>query len=472
MRNIELILSIADAARVALWTGVGPTTDHCNVRWSHYTGILPDDGDWEQAVHVDDQERCRQTKAAAQLEPQPEIELRLRGADGSYRLHRVTFIVAGQRWFGLARELTNPLRENFLAKVSHELRAPTAAVLLWVRVLRDELDVTTRTRALDAIHQGAILQARLIDDLLDLARASVGKLAVELRSVEIVHVLEKAHELVRPLATAKQQHLEVALAPELGRVEGDSGRLVQVVENLLSNAIKFTPAQGHVRLTASRAGREVVVAVQDDGKGIAPEVLPHIFDTFVQSEDAAKAPGLGLGLAIASELVALHGGHIEAHSDGVGKGATFVVRLKATERAATPVPQKTGGARLEDIAVLIVDDDRRVLAALDILLRRAGAEVETARSVAAAWESIERAPPDLIISDIAMPGEDGFVLIRRLRSARQSLAEIPAIALTAHASAADAARVIDAGFDEHLAKPVDLDVIVAAISRLVHREVD
>ncbi len=241
-------------------------------------------------------------------------------------------------------------------------------------------------------------------------------------------------------------------------------------QNLLTNAIKFTHENGHVTLTAVRLGDEIVVDVGDDGCGIAAEFLPHVFELFTQSEerDGSGERGLGLGLAIARELVALHDGVIEAHSEGLGRGASFRVRLPATQQRVAPKPQLASVRALADISILLVDDDPRVLSALELLLGRAGAHVQCAESVAAAWSLLERAAPDIIVSDIAMPGADGHELVRRLR-ASPLLGKLPALALSAHATAADADRALAEGYDGHLAKPIEIDVLVASISRLVRR---
>ncbi len=242
-------------------------------------------------------------------------------------------------------------------------------------------------------------------------------------------------------------------------------------QNLLTNAIKFTLENGHVTLDASRTGDEIVVDVIDDGRGIAAEFLPHVFEMFTQIDDrqASGESGLGLGLAIARELVALHDGVIEAHSDGHGRGALFRVRLPTIQQRLAPKPRLASARALADVSILLVDDDPRVLSALELLLGRAGAHVQCAGSVAAAWTVLEHVVPDIIVSDIAMPGTDGHELVRRLRAAAPPLQRVPAIALTDHAAAGDADRALAEGFDGHLSKPIEIDVLVASISGLVRR---
>ena len=479
--SLDAIANVADAAEVLLWSGTGEHADVFGDRWVAYTGGSADawlERDWRSAVHADDRARCELAWTAALHDGRgADIAVRLRGADGSYAAYLVRFVVAAERWFGVARELATPIAtraphvsDHFLAAVSHELRAPIAAVLLWERLLREhDLGDDDRIRALDAIRHSAATQARLVDDLIDVARATAGKLDVRLTPVELAPILEHAVDAVRPLAAAKQLALDVDVASALGCVEGDAARLSQIVENVLVNAIKFTPERGRVALAAFPVDGSIAIEVVDNGRGIAPELLPHVFEAFRQLDDPDGPPdGLGLGLAIASELVALHHGSIEADSEGRGRGARFRILIPATEKMA-PQAMRAGQPRaLVGVKILVVDDDPRVLAALELLLERAGGQVTSARSVDAAWEAIEREPPDLVVSDLAMPIADGYELVRRLRSAHSQARFVPAIALTARAGTNEAERALAAGFDGYLAKPIEIDVLIASIVRLVH----
>jgi CheY-like chemotaxis protein len=364
------------------------------------------------------------------------------------------------------------LKDRFLASVSHELRAPIAALLLWERLLRDgELSPDEKVRALDAIHNSAMAQSRLVDDLIDVARISTGKLEVRLEPIWIEKILDDALQEVTPAVAAKQHELVVDVATDLGSVDGDAVRLVQVLVNLLTNAVNFTPAHGRVALSARREAAELVIEVADNGCGIEREYLPRVFDLFSQFDGGStrEQRGLGLGLAIARELVELHGGTIAAFSEGIGTGARFAIRLPAGRaRVATPIPEVPSIRPLDGITVLVVDDDARVLEALELLLTRAGANVTGTRSVDDAWSALERSTYDVVVSDLAMPLADGYQLVQRMRS-DPALARVPAIALTAHATSGDIERARTEGFDLHLAKPVRLDQLVAGISTLARR---
>ena len=499
--SLDVLSQVAEVAGVALWGGATRRADFFNERWVAYTGEPSEvwfARGWETAIHEDDRARVATAwSEALRHRAIGDVEARLRNSGGEYRWHRVRFLLANdQRWFGIASDLgerhrdddtatrawarersaradaeqANRLKDRFFAAVSHELRAPIAALLLWERLLREQdLGGDERKRALDAIHDSALSQARLVDDLIDVARVTAGKLAVRLEPVELGDVLERAIQESRPAAAEKRQELDVVIAPTLGRVNGDATRLVQIVVNLLENAIKFTPRGGRVSLAARCENDVTIVDVVDSGRGIAKESLPHVFDMFRQIEGEASEdkPGLGLGLAIASELVTLHGGTLEARSGGLGTGATFSMRLPATHQAVATLSRPTAPT-LAGISLLVVDDDPRVLAALEILLGRAGADVRCADSVVNAWSALARSVPDVVISDLAMPVLDGFELVRRMRR-ELPFAAVPVIALTAHAALALAERVRAEGFAMHIAKPVDLDVLVAAIASVAGR---
>lgn len=376
-------------------------------------------------------------------------------------------VVALERAARAEAERANRLKDQFLAVVSHELRAPVTTLLLWERMLReDALDPDARARALDAIHASAMQQARLVGDLLDMSRALCGKLRVELQPVSLGALLDAVTESARASARPKELVVEHLVEPELGEVAADPGRLRQILDNLLSNAIKFTPRGGRVSLTAARDGDEIVVAVSDTGCGLAPELLAQVFEPFCQGgEPTAREGGLGLGLAIASELATLHGGSLRAYSDGPGCGARFELRLpRSLDRMNMPVPRVPLRDQLRGASVLLVDDDMRVLAALRTLLERAGARVECTSSTAAAWSALQESRYDVVLCDMAMPVEDGYVLVRRIRDAGAATRRIPVIALTACASPADRELALAAGVDRYVTKPFDAESLISSVA--------
>ncbi|EPX63806.1 Chemotaxis protein methyltransferase CheR [Cystobacter fuscus DSM 2262] len=377
-------------------------------------------------------------------------------------------------------EEANRLKDEFLATVSHELRTPLTAMLGWVQVLRNgNLPPEKRERALETVERNARAQGQLIEDLLDVSRIMSGKLKLDVGPVEVGHVVEQALESVRPAADAKGLRLQTAL-DSTGHVMGDAHRLQQVVWNLLSNAVKFTPKGGRVQVFVERRDSAVEITVADTGRGIAPEFLPHVFEHFRQAEGllTRRAGGLGLGLSIVKQLVEMHGGTVAAFSEGVGQGATFTVRLPlsaAMRREATlppslqhahpgiPCPPELTGLR-----VLVVDDEQDTRELLRTLLEECHAEVSTAASVAEGLERLKQELPDVLISDIGMPGEDGFHLISRVRALPpKEGGRTPAVALTAYARVEDRTRALLAGFHSHVPKPVEpveLLVVLASLS--------
>jgi signal transduction histidine kinase/CheY-like chemotaxis protein len=358
------------------------------------------------------------------------------------------------------------VRDQFFAIVSHELRAPITAILIWEQILRDEkIDPALRARALDAIHDSATQQAQLVADLLDISRAMSGKLHVDHKVLVFEHVLTAAVQAAEAAASAKQQELVCSVAPDLGLVAGDAIRLAQVLGNLLSNAVKHTGDHGRIVVTARRTESNIEVEIADTGRGITAEFLPRVFDPFSQA-DEGTLDGLGLGLAIAHELVTAHDGTLTAASPGAGCGATFTLVLPLVDEPQPARVLRPTAARLSGIRLLVVDDDRRVLDALQVLLEQSGAVVDIAESASAGMGAIANAMPDAILSDIAMPGEDGYTFVdrvRKLRGARQ----VPAIAITAHASEADRARALASGFDLYLTKPLRVDRLISEVVRLV-----
>ena len=357
-------------------------------------------------------------------------------------------------------------KDEFLATLSHELRSPLQPLLNWAYLLRSpNLDPASAERALDAIERSTKTLGQLIEDLLDVSRIVTGKLRLQARPVRLPSVVRAAMEAVEPAALAKTVALEARIEPELPAVMGDPDRLQQVLWNLLSNAIKFTPKGGRVTVSVAGRNSEVVLTVADSGAGIKPEFLPHVFERFRQAESSTNRAygGLGLGLAIVRHLVELHGGSVAVQSEGEGQGATFSVHLpvaaaiRAAERAPAAVSMDGPVARsLSGLRLLIVDDEADAREVMRFMLERGGAQVRTADSAAQALDAIREAQPDLLISDIGMPVEDGYVLVRRLRAMEEGLGRrLPAIALTAYASEEDTRRALAAGFDAHLSKPVD-----------------
>ena len=378
-------------------------------------------------------------------------------------------------------ELTNRAKDEFLATMSHELRTPLNAILGWAGLLRsDSSDPAVRQRGLDVIERNARTQARLVSDLLDVSRIISGKLNLTLKKLQVGAVIHAAVDVVRHAADAKKVRLVVDVDPDVGAITGDPDRLQQVVWNLLSNAVRFTPANGRVALTARRPGSEVVVQVQDTGAGILPQHLPLIFDRFKQVDSSITRAhgGLGLGLAIVRHLVEAHGGTVSAASDGPGMGAVFTVVLPIhavsmpAELAGESTSKSDAAGResplehdLDGLSVLVVDDERDSLELVRLVLEGAGASVTTVTSARDALDA--HGPFDVIISDIGMPEVDGYTFMRRLRS-RDADARVPAIALTAYARVEDAERALRAGFQQHLAKPVDAYKLLEIVDSWAH----
>ena len=357
------------------------------------------------------------------------------------------------------------VRDQFFAIVSHELRAPITAILIWERILRDDrLEPAMRSRALDAIHDSAAQQAQLVADLLDISRAMSGKLHVDLKVLAIDRLVIAAIQAAQAAALAKHQQLIYRGCDELALVRGDVNRLGQIFGNLLSNAVRHTGEHGTIVVTTRNNPGSVVIEISDTGRGITSEFLPHVFDPFSQAEEGCL-DGLGLGLAIAHELVTAHRGSLTASSAGAGCGATFTLTLPRTTQQL-PALEPAAAERLNGIRLLVVDDDRRVLEALQVLLEQSGAIVDTADSAAAGIGALEKTMPDAILSDLAMPGEDGYSFVDRVRKIRGA-SKIPAIAITAHASDADRVRALASGFDLYLTKPLRLDRLIAEVVRLV-----
>ena len=381
-----------------------------------------------------------------------------------------------------ARE-TNRIKDEFLTTLSHELRTPLSAILGWTRILRTgRVEVSRAGHGLEVIERNVLAQARLIDDLLDVSRIITGKLRLSVRSIPLVPVLEAAMEAMRPAAEAKDIQIvfERRVPPGEDEAVGDPDRLQQVVWNLFSNAIKFTPPRGRVEVELSRDRSQFQIVVRDSGKGIAPEFLEHVFDRFRQADSSSTRVhgGLGIGLAIARHLVELHGGTITAESAGEGKGATFsitlpavavgVESLDAVRPPAPPLPAAANAfANLQGISVLVVEDEPDGRELMTETLRTAGAEVAGAASAEEALAAFLSLRPDVLVSDLGMPVEDGYSLISKIRQLpREKGGAVPALAVSAYAREEDRIRAAAAGFQNHLAKPFEPSDLVALVAHL------
>jgi signal transduction histidine kinase/CheY-like chemotaxis protein len=372
-------------------------------------------------------------------------------------------------------------KDEFLATLSHELRTPLNAILGWTRMLRTgHLDPARADAALAIVERNARAQAQLVEDILDVSRIITGKLRLDFGVVAINPIVEEAVAAVRPAAEAKGITLECRLDPGAGTIVAAADRVQQIAWNLLSNAIKFTPEGGHVRISTARADQKVSLEVRDDGVGIAPSFLPHVFDRFTQADSSTTRAhsGVGLGLAIARHLAELHGADIRAASEGLGRGATFTVVFPV--RAAAPGAERAeslraaagavvgGPPRLEGLSVLVVDDDPDARTLVATALACEGAQVREAAGVEEAIVWLGRHHADAIVSDLAMPGEDGYALVRRLReSPVERLRAIPVVALTAYGRPEDREAVLARGFQGFVTKPVDLPELVTAVRKVV-----
>jgi PAS domain S-box-containing protein len=380
-----------------------------------------------------------------------------------------------------AEEATR-MKDEFLATVSHELRTPLTAILGWGKMLANgSLPPEKTAHAINIIVRNAVAQSQIIDDLLDVSRIITGQLRLDVDFVDVNQVVTSAIDVVRPAAEAKGIDLQSLLNPDAGLIKGDAGRLQQILWNLLTNAVKFTSKGGRVHVTLRRYDSMVEIEVADTGKGMAPAFLSRVFDRFAQEEtgNTRRNGGLGLGLAIVKHLVELHGGVVEAHSDGEEKGSTFVVKIPlAPVRVSRPNPIPSTApfenlkvpSELEGLHVLVVDDEADTRELVQLALEGGGAVVTIASSSAEALEALRVQKPDVIVSDIGMPGEDGYVFIRKLRElSREAGGRIPAVALTAYARADDRRKALVAGFQNHAAKPVEPQELLMVIANLAGR---
>jgi signal transduction histidine kinase/CheY-like chemotaxis protein len=414
-----------------------------------------------QAAHVSEQRREALQRAHAELER--------RVAERTAQLQ-----AALDRAEDAART-----KEAFLSTVSHELRTPLNAILGWSRMLSatNHADPFIR-RGLTVIDRNATIQAQLVEDLLDVSQLTAGTMRLRLQPVDVVRVVADALEVVRPAAEAKSVDIAVVEQPAHAALVGEPRRLQQVIWNLLSNAVKFTPGGGHVSITIAHRNARCIVEVRDTGIGIEKGFLPHLFERFTQADTSTtrEYQGVGLGLAIARQLVELHGGTISAHSEGPGKGAAFIVTLPV--RTMAEVPVETGMPRwpatpavdLNGIHVLVVDDDLDAREALALMLARCGASVTTATSADEAFDQLRSHSFDVLLSDLAMPLRDGYELIQRVRSAEdERVRRTPAIAVSAFAREEERTRAIASGFHIHVAKPVAPEELAGAVNALLSR---
>lgn len=378
---------------------------------------------------------------------------------------------------------------NFLGTLSHELRASLAAMLLWEKILRGASDEATRNRALDAIHQSTVAQSKMVEEITDLSRCVSGSLEIERSVVALDGLIETAIQGTAAAATDKGVALTAEASVGLGAVRGDATRLRQALEILLAHALGSTSAGGSIRVSVVRSDARVHISVADTGSGIAAARLPHIFAPFAAgTEPALRAPvGLGLGLAVVSRLAALHGGTVTAASDGEGRGSTFTISLPLADAVVIPVfqpenrvaaPGQERGRRaparatrmLKGLRVLVVDDEPRVREAITMVLRDAGSKVTTASSAAEAFAALRDGRWDAVVSDIGMPEEDGYSLIRRVRGLPPDGSRaVGAVALTGCARPQDQSRAIEAGFNLHLTKPVEAGDLIRAVAKVAAR---
>jgi signal transduction histidine kinase/ActR/RegA family two-component response regulator len=376
------------------------------------------------------------------------------------------------------------VKDEFLATLSHELRTPLNAILGWANILRATDKPNEIAEALEVIERNARSQTKIIEDLLDMSRIVSGKVRLDVQSVELLPVIEASIESVNPMATAKQIRLTSVLDPLAGPISGDPARLQQIIWNLLTNALKFTPKGGRVHVVLKRVNSHLEISVTDSGQGITPEFLPHVFDRFRQADASTtrEQRGLGLGLAIVKNLVDLHGGTVLAQSPGLNQGSTFIVafpvpsaKLHPKPHARHPESALDGGIAdesldLTGVHVLAVDDEADARRLIKSILSRCGATVETVGSATEALECLKKTRPHVFITDIGMPGEDGYAIIRKIRQLDAGNGgNIPAIALTAFARSEDRRRAILSGFQMHVAKPVEPSELVAIVANLANR---
>ena len=470
--------------------------DYFNQQWMEFTGLASDqikNIGWSEFIHADDlPDNIRRWRESVTLGTPFQLEHRFRRSDGGYRWHlsrALPMFDSNHKivmWTGSSTDIhdykqleeklvaADRRKDEFLAIVSHELRTPLTAMLGWVRLLRTgKLDAKRAASALEVIDRNVTTQATLIEDLLDVSRIITGKMTLDAQPVDMIAVINAAIESVHIAAQTKGIKIRTRLTPI--RLVGDPHRLQQVVWNLLSNAVKFTPTGGDVTITLDTTASQAQIQVQDSGIGIEAEFLPYVFERFSQADSSKSRSygGLGIGLAIVRHLVELHGGRVSVTSAGEGMGAVFTVTIpiKAVVRSEltdSKIMQRRPS--LTNLRVLLVDDDPDARDLLKTILVLTGANVEEAGSAKDALIIIRQFKPDILISDIGMPGETGYDLIRNIRAIPEEyFQELPAIALTAYARNEDRIKALQAGFQTHLQKPIDPDVFVATIKSLLNK---
>ena len=517
---------LADAMPQMVWvTRPDGYHEYYNRRWYEFTGVPEGstDGDgWNGQFHPDDRERAWATwRHSLATGEAYEIEYRLRHHSGEYRwtLGRALPVRDEhgeiERWFGTCTDIdamkglmterehllesernarteaerAGRIKDEFLATLSHELRTPLNAILGWSQILRGNGGASGEDLAegLATIERNARAQTQIIEDLLDMSRIISGKVRLDVQRLDLAAVVQAGIDTVRPAADAKGIRIQAVLDPVAGPVSGDPNRLQQVFWNLLSNAVKFTPKGGRVQVLLERVNSHVEVSVIDTGQGIKAEFLPHVFDRFRQADASTTRQhgGLGLGLSIVKQLVELHGGGVRAKSAGVGHGTTFTVTLPLVvvhpepepevrrEHPAASIPADLHAeacVQLRGVRVLVVDDEADACAVVRRLLEDCGAVVRTASSAAEGLALFQSEPPDLLVSDIGMPGEDGYSLIKRVRALGKARGGgTPSLALTAYARPEDRMRAMRAGFSLHVVKPVEPVELITMVATLAQR---
>jgi signal transduction histidine kinase len=410
----------------------------------------------------------------------------VREAELQAQLEARSQLLASEKSAREVAEEASRLKDEFLATISHELRTPLTAIIGWSNMLRaGKLDEEMSARAIEIIYRNAQSQNQLTADLLDVSRIISGKLRLDVRTIDLPVIVEAALDAVRPAADAKSIRLQAVIDPQAGPIAGDADRLQQIIWNLLTNAVKFTSKDGRIQIKLARVHSHVEITVSDTGVGISRDFLPYVFDRFRQADAATTRihGGLGLGLSIVRQLTELHGGTARVESEGEGKGASFIISLpfiavRSEQGEAERVHPTSSDSLvtvdcppvLNGLRVLIVDDEQDTRDLLRALLEQCGSEVTTASSVAEALESMERVRQDVVISDLGLPGEDGYSLIARIRALpAERGGQTPAAALTAYARVEDRLRVLRSGFQIHLPKPVEPAELIAVVANLAGR---
>lgn len=515
---------LADVMPQIVWTAKPDgNLDYYNRRWYEYIN-LPEGSlelaKWDQFIHPGDLQRAYETWASSVGSGDSyNIEFRVRRADEMFRWFLVRAVAVkdgtGQiiRWLGTCTDIhdekqlrdrieelleseraargdaeqASHMKDEFLATLSHELRTPLNAILGWSQILRsDASDPEDLRQGLETIERNARAQTQIIEDLLDMSRIISGKVRLDVQRIDLAAVIFASVNTVKPAADAKGIRIQTILDPHAGPVSGDPNRLQQIFWNLLGNAVKFTPKDGRIQVLMEKVDSHVEISIVDSGEGIKPEFLPHVFGRFRQADASTtrRHGGLGLGLAIVKQLSELHGGSVRASSTGSGKGATFIVSLPLTaihseegllttrrhsKMGVGPVTNE-GRTEISGVKVLVVDDEPDARGLVRRLLEDCGAQVIVAASAEEAYLMVQSERPDILVSDIGMPGEDGYALIRRVRALDATLGgNTPAVALTAYARAEDRMKAVVAGFQHHVVKPVEPAELITMVASLAKR---